>query len=729
MLMTTTCRNCGSEVSSHAPFGHCPACLIRLGFGPIPEAAEIENGKPGKTRLFGDYELIEQIGRGGMGVVYKARQMALNRLVALKMILAGELASAASVERFQIEAEAAANLHHPNIVPIYEIGEHGGNHYFSMKLVEGESLAKMMTEFALPKPSKTSLPKAVLRQAHSQIARFMAAVARATDYAHKHGILHRDLKPGNILMDAEGTPYLTDFGLAKITSRGDSVTESGDIIGSLSYMAPEQAQGNRVSEAADIYSLGAIFYELLTGKPPFRAETPLETLRQLSEQEPEKPRALNRLVDVDLATICLKCLEKDPQRRYASAADLADDLDRWERFEPIRARRTTIPVRVQRWTRRNRTGTALIIALCLGFTTALFLLHRTRVESERRESANRIILNEITRNIESVWEPQPYVEISSEALAVITGNSTYVNRLFPQRLTVGVFIQKSPAETLTVYPPLIDYLEQSVNRIVPHSDIAFSFRIYRNMKGGINDLAAGRVDVIQVPAQIYLLVQQKNPDVKVLVTMPSEGREGVIFCRADSGITNLAGLKGKSLAFSESNHVATILAKARLVEAGLCLSDFGRVHYANDVINEGLRVDVDELEMLDQGGYSSSKSASMRGVLGGEFNAGVALDNSYFKMNAWNNFNVLARFHYYSKPWVARAGLSPALVNALTEAMIELKEKRILEPLPDTPDRSLQPYQVARDEDYNDLRLKLQLARAFDAGTTNVSHSTDEKLP
>jgi serine/threonine-protein kinase len=255
MHMTRTCRHCGAEINGEAPFGHCPGCLIKLGFGPIPEAATAEVSKPGKTRLFGDYELIEQIGRGGMGVVYKARQAALNRPVALKMILAGELASPASVERFQIEAEAAANLHHPNIVPIFEIGEHGGSHYFSMKLVEGESLDKMMAEFALPKPSDSPCSKAILRQAHSQIARLMATVARAADYAHRHGILHRDLKPSNILIDAEGTPFLTDFGLAKIASRGDSVTESGDIIGSLSYMAPEQAQGNKVSAAADIYSL------------------------------------------------------------------------------------------------------------------------------------------------------------------------------------------------------------------------------------------------------------------------------------------------------------------------------------------------------------------------------------------------------------------------------------------------------------------------------------------
>ena len=408
MLMTRTCRNCGSEINGQAPFGHCPGCLIKLGFGPIPEATTFE---PARTamRVFGEYELLEQIGRGGMGVVYKARQVALNRRVALKMILAGELASAASVERFHIEAEAAANLHHPNIVPIFEIGEHSGNHYFSMKLVEGESLDKVMAEFALPKPSDSPLPKAVVRQAQSQIAWLIATVARAANYAHERGILHRDLKPSNILIDAEGEPFLTDFGLAKIASRGDSVTESGDIIGSLSYMAPEQAKGNKVSAAADIYSLGAILYELLTSKPPFRAETPLETLRQVSEQEPEHPQKLNYLVDEDLATICLKCLEKDPQRRYATAKDLADDLDRWERFEPIRARPASIALRVQRWTRRNRTGTALIIALCLGFGTALTLLHRTAVESEQRRNANQLIRAEVARSIESVWQPQPYV--------------------------------------------------------------------------------------------------------------------------------------------------------------------------------------------------------------------------------------------------------------------------------------------------------------------------------
>src|SRR3954466_7451101 len=216
MFATGICPQCGVEKSSSASLTHCPGCLIKLALPAAPEGGPAEKTRPGKPRLFGDYELIEQIGRGGMGVVYKAREVALNRTVALKMILAGELASPALIERFQIEAEAAANLHHPNIVPIYAIGEHDGCHYLSMELVEGQSLDKLLSEFTLPNAKATSLGRAALREAHGAIARLMAAVGRAVEYAHQRGILHRDLKPSNILIGASRTPFLTDFGLAKI---------------------------------------------------------------------------------------------------------------------------------------------------------------------------------------------------------------------------------------------------------------------------------------------------------------------------------------------------------------------------------------------------------------------------------------------------------------------------------------------------------------------------------
>jgi TolB-like protein/Tfp pilus assembly protein PilF/predicted Ser/Thr protein kinase len=354
------CAECGATVFADAPQGVCSVCLFRTGLASLDNKDDQAFG-PTVARMlkdFGDYELLEEIGRGGQGVVYRARQKSLNRLVALKVIGLAHWATEAHVKRFRLEAEAAASLNHPCIVPIYEVGERDGACYFSMGLVEGGQLDAVAKREPMP-----------IRHA----AELIAKLARTVHYAHERGILHRDIKPGNILLDAKGEPHLTDFGLARLVESESSVTHTLDVLGTPSYMAPEQAVGNNaaVCSATDVYGLGAVFYQLLTGHPPFAGGTTFETVRLVLDTEPRQPRLLNPKLDRDLATICLKCLEKDPKRRYASAIALAEDLEHWLKHEPILAHRTGIFTRGKKWVRRNPSiavmaAMLLVLAVPLG---------------------------------------------------------------------------------------------------------------------------------------------------------------------------------------------------------------------------------------------------------------------------------------------------------------------------------------------------------------------------
>jgi serine/threonine protein kinase/Flp pilus assembly protein TadD len=315
---------------------------------------------------FGDYELLDEIGRGGQGVVYRARQKSLNRTVALKVIGLGQWATQAHLKRFRREAEAAANLDHPCIVPIYEVGEREGSCYFSMKFIDGGQLDEVARRTPIS-----------IRNA----AELIAKLARTVHYAHEHGILHRDIKPGNILLDAKGEPHLTDFGLARLLETKSTVTHTMDVLGTPSYMAPEQARGDQgaavsspprnggLTKAVDVYGLGAVLYQLLTGQPPFAGGTTYETIKLLLDTEPRPPRSLNPKIDRELSTICLKCLEKDPNRRYPSALALAEDLEHWLKHEPIQAKPSGFFTHARKWVRRNPSTSVLVtllVALAVG---------------------------------------------------------------------------------------------------------------------------------------------------------------------------------------------------------------------------------------------------------------------------------------------------------------------------------------------------------------------------
>jgi serine/threonine-protein kinase len=356
------CERCAAEIPPDAPEGGCPGCLLQAGLGWSANEEESRSA-PAQSqdattteRLahlageFGNYELLEEIGRGGQGIVYLARQKSLNRTVALKILRVGQWASRADLKRFRREAAAAASLDHARIVPIYEVGERDGSCYFSMKFIEGGQLDEVVSRA----PMSTR-----------QAAEVIAKVARTVHFAHQHGILHRDIKPGNILLDTNGEPHLTDFGLARLVEAESTVTHTEPLMGTPSYMAPEQAVGHnaQLTTATDVYGLGAVLYQLLTTHPPFAAETTYETIQLLIETDPREPRLLNSKIDRELSMICLKCLEKDPKRRYPSALALAEDLEHWLKHEPVQAKQSGVVTHAYKWVQRNPAIAALLASL------------------------------------------------------------------------------------------------------------------------------------------------------------------------------------------------------------------------------------------------------------------------------------------------------------------------------------------------------------------------------
>ncbi len=347
MSDSITCPACQAKLGAILADGTCPQCRVQITEAtqnaanqptvlPASQAAGERAFGANERPDFGDYTLIEEIARGGMGVVYKARQVSLDRVVALKMILEGELASEAEIDRFQIEAQAAAHLDHPGIVPVYDHGVIDGRHYLAMAFIEGVSLADQIAAQPLSDHAATEL---------------LLKISQAVDYAHQRGVIHRDLKPANILIDQHGNPRISDFGLAKRRDNRSQLTIEGQLLGTPSFMSPEQASGRPdVSTPTDVYALGAILYAMLTGQPPFDGATVIETVSQVMDREPVRPRQrANREISVDLETICLKCLEKDPLDRYSSASDLSAELTRFLNGEPIEARALSKLEKFRRW--------------------------------------------------------------------------------------------------------------------------------------------------------------------------------------------------------------------------------------------------------------------------------------------------------------------------------------------------------------------------------------------
>lgn len=418
MTSVVQCEVCGTAINP-GPLGDvCPVCLLREGHPDFvrPDVTTASGvgttafqDRAGLPRMFGGYELLEEIAHGGMGMVYRARQQGLNREVAIKLLLSGAFASADFVRRFRREAAAAASLRHPNIVGVYEVGEVDGQPFLAMEFVAGRTLAQMVQERPL---------------APGDAARYVSTVARAVRHAHDNGLLHRDLKPSNVLIDGDDQPRVTDFGLAKQMDGSTDLTVTGQMLGSPNYLSPEAALGHesRLSPASDVYSLGATLYHLLTGRPPLLAGSLAETLVRVSEEAPLAPRLLNPALPRDLETICLKCLEKEPVRRYATASDLADDLERWLRGEPVRARPPSPAGRIWKWALR-RPAQATLAAVATFAVAALVgasLWFNVHLTSARDESEKNRRLSETNRLAAEAGAAASWAQVIR--MQVLTGN-------------------------------------------------------------------------------------------------------------------------------------------------------------------------------------------------------------------------------------------------------------------------------------------------------------------
>jgi serine/threonine protein kinase len=714
MPATKTCGQCGVEVAIDAMLGLCRACLFDYATRPIePEPPVAASGFGADGRRFADYELGRQIGRGGMGVVYEAFHISLHRKVALKMILDSELASPTARCRFTLEAETAAKLDHPNIVPIYEIGEHQGQPFLSMKLITGESLRKKIASGELclaPRGNGTS--RTDLRERAVAIIQMMATIARAVHHAHSHDVLHRDLKPANIVVDQQGRPHLTDFGLAKIMGSATEATPvplsgSGTALGTPSYMSPEQAAGQRLTPASDVYSLGTVLYEMLAGDPPFKAGTLLEVLRLIAEQEPKAPSASNHRVDKDLDTICLKCLEKDPGARYPTAVALAEDLERWLKGEPISARRVGLIPRTIRWARRNPVGTGLIASLCICLVASLAFLHARNLRDKDAERQRQWVTDRIAQNIENAWkeESNEPVTITSRDLAAL------VNGPIPEpgamTLNFAMTIPDFPVEVATRYAKFLSEVERRMGRIIGQP-VSFDLQLHKARSYQAFNSIRKEADLQGMTFLTYVRMKEVSPNVQPLVK--ERMRLGaVIFTKLGTGISNLTQVPGHSIAFAHTNSIISFLAKVALAQAGVCADQFKSCTNLSPPqirsSKSGQRKDENEAKASVTDNELYAHREVLDKVLRDEFEIGVAPYRRFSaKQQEIPGLVPLHHFENSADVFVARAGLSSDVVRALRESLVAIKDTRLLAA---TKGGMREGFEAVTDSDFDSFRKLL----------------------
>ena len=692
MAEINKCGKCGAPVEATGALGHCPQCLLALGFATVTEGPAELPSSEATIRSFGDYEILEQIGQGGMGVVFRARQKSLNRIVALKMVLDVVSASPVARTRFHQEARAAAKLDHPNIVSTHEFGEVDGQPFFSMRLIEGSNLAKQMPKLALTSLSGSNagaqISKGSLHEAQKRLAGLIATIAHAIHYAHQEGVIHRDLKPSNILMDDQGRPYLTDFGIAKILSEDGRLTNPTDVLGTLNYMAPEQAAGKMATRSADIYSLGVILYELLTGRLPFRADTPLETLRRVTEEEPTNPTAVNRQADRELATICLKCLEKDPMRRYATAEAMAEDLERWLRHEPIRARRASASLRLRRWTRRNPAVALLIVALFLGLTVTLALLKIVHDKEAAKEEALVLLREPLRQQLNDLWahpEKNDYVLITSETRAVLAPDERGTAGTAPaQRFRFGIYSHEIPTEMLPKFSPLLAYLEKSLSNKLKQP-VRIDFVISRDYQVTMAALLTNGVDFARFGAASYVIAKGSNAAVAIVAAQKHVAFRGAIFTQAtNDAIWTIDDLRGRTIAFGNANSTTgSQLAKFHLA---------GLKYRARDFSNSATN-------------YLRSHADVTNAVAQGRFDVGAAKE-SYAKNPT---FRILDTYPNIGMVWVAKPNLNSNTLGAITQCLVSASPQSVK-----AFEDNVTGFEKKADTDYEELRQKMKTAESFE---------------
>jgi len=698
---SSTCPRCETPLTGDESAGGCPRCLSTalLSNVPVPETRLI--------RDIGAYELLEEIGRGGMGVVYKARQKSLNRTVALKMVHNWHSASSDTFARFRIEAEAAAKLAHPNIVPTYQIGEWDGQPFFSMKLIPGAKPGRKYRDLALVPLGDKSDAKATprpTREAQARIATLLAKVARAVHFAHQHGIIHRDLKPNNILIDAEGEPHLSDFGLAKLIEQDSGLTRTNEVLGTPAYMAPEQATGKVVSSAVDVYSLGAILYELLTGQPPLRGKTPLETLRMVVEQEAVPPTTVNSSADPELAAICLKCLEKDPTRRYGTALDLAEDLERWIRHEPIQAKRASSFTRSIRWTRRNPVGASLILTLCGALLGALVFLKIVSVEKnktaavlsevERAGQTNARLLSltvsMLHEQLEGLWlsSDREVLHISSEQLAALSGLPIIevAKKATIERYKFGLSANESPVADSQKYAMFLATLEQRMSERRGRP-VRIDLHIFKFKEGRVQALVTNGLDLARMGPVYYLRTKQQHPGIQALVTMEVPAKTALFFTRTNTGIQSLAGLKGRRVAFGDHSAGITFGGLLKLTDSGLAGKDL-----AEYVFIDSRTEFIEEIQEL---GYEAalkrrtwlhSTADVIEEVVNGRYDAGVTTLRAFEKNRRRGLVEIPgSQFERTPSDWVARENLPSDVARDFIEVLTAFHNEPSLLQLPDRP--------------------------------------------